>query len=307
MSPCGIVASVGDPRASCGSLRVATVFAGAGDRASAGVNDESADSEIDASADEHLSDAFHRSVVAGEERLHRSWPNLAATGFVGGMDVGLGVLALMIVRSATGSELLGALAFTSGFVTLTLAHSELFTENFLVPVTVVVTGREHKLALVRLWLGTLLANWLGGMLFVGLVILSLPSLHDVSIEIGSFYPELGIGMESFASAMLGGVLITLMTWVERANRDVVAKLVIAVVTAFLLAAPPLNHSVVGALEMFAGLFTGDTAYGWLDTAGVLSWAVLGNVVGGVGLVTLLRLVQVGSDAIDEERRSTEHA
>ena len=266
--------------------------------------DESAEvSDVDEeeSADTHLSHAFHRSLIVGEERLHRSWPNLFATGFLGGMDVGVGVLALMVVRVATGSEMLGALAFSSGFIVLALARSELFTENFMVPITVVVTRKSEGGALVRLWLGTLGANWAGGALFIGLVTIALPRLHDIGNELGSFYPDLGIGLESFASAMLGGVLITLMTWIDRTTQDTGARIVVTVITAFLLAAPPLNHSVVGALEMFAGLFTGESPYGWLDAAGAAGWAVMGNVVGGLGLVTVLRLVQVGSDTISEER------
>jgi formate/nitrite transporter FocA (FNT family) len=255
-------------------------------------------------ADTHLSHAFHRSLVVGEERLRRSWPNLIATGFLGGMDVGVGVLALMVVRAATGNELLGALAFSSGFITLTLARSELFTENFLVPVTVVVTERRHGWTLVRLWIGTLLSNWAGGALFIGLVTVALPHLHDTGIEIGRFYPDLGITWRAFASAMLGGILITLMTWIERASRDTTARLAVAVITAFLLAAPPLNHSIVGALEMFAGLFAGDSAYSWADAGGAAGWAVLGNMVGGLGLVTVFRLVQVGAVTIDEERHTS---
>lgn len=266
-------------------------------------DDAASDEEV--SADTHLSGAFHRSVIAGEERLRRTWANLFATGFLGGMDVGVGVLALMIVREATGSEMLGALAFSSGFITLTLARSELFTENFLVPVTVVVTQRRHGRALARLWIGTLLTNWAGGLLFMALVMVSLPRLDNIAIQLGRFYPELGIGLQSLASAMLGGVLITLMTWIERAARDTLAKLVIAVITGFLLAAPPLDHSVVGALEMFAGLLTGEAPYGWLDTGGALAWAVLGNVVGGLGLVTVLRFVQVGANTIDLERHAAE--
>jgi formate/nitrite transporter FocA (FNT family) len=251
------------------------------------------EAEEDAEADEaHLSNAFHRSLIVGEERLHRSWPNLLATGFLGGMDVGVGVLALMVVREATGSEMLGALAFTSGFIMLMLARSELFTENFMMPMTVVITRPHETPRLVRLWAGTVLSNWAGGALFIGLISLSLPRLDPVGIELGRFYPELGIGVQSFASAMLGGVLITLMTWI---------------VTAFLLAAPPLNHSVVGALEMFAGLFTGESPYGWLDTAGAAGWAVLGNMVGGVGLVTVIRLIQVGAQPIEEEREAAEQS
>lgn len=258
-------------------------------------------------ADAHLSKAFHRSLIAGDERLHRTWPNLVATGFLGGMDVGVGVLALMVVRAATDSVLLGALAFSVGFVTLTLARSELFTENFLVPVTVVITRRRHYRSLVRLWLGTLAANWAGGALFIGLVTVSLPRLEPVGIELGRFYPELGIGIRSLANAMLGGVLITLMTWIERATQDAMAQLVVAVITGFLLASPPLDHSVVGALEMMAGLFTTHSPYGWLDALGAAGWAVVGNAAGGLGLVTVLRLVQVGSDTIQDERRAVDES
>ena len=35
---------------------------------------------------------------------------------------------------------------------------------------------------------------------------------------------------------------------------------------------------------------------WL---GMLGWACLGNIVGGVGLVTVLRLIQVGGDVVTE--------
>ena len=256
-------------------------------------------------ADTHLSHTFHRSMVVGEERLHRSTTNIVATGFLGGMDIGIGVLSLLVVLHATGSEMLAALAFASGFITLTLARSELFTENFLVPVTVVIVERRHGWRLMRLWAGTLLANWAGGALFVGLVMLALPDLDPVAIEVGEFYPELGIGVRSMASAMLGGVLITLMTWIQRASREATSRLLVAVVTGFLLAAPPLDHSVVGALEMFAGLFTGAAPYGWADAAGAAAWAVVGNLIGGLGLVTVLRLVQVGGETIDRERRAAD--
>ncbi|HZE03550.1 MAG TPA: formate/nitrite transporter family protein, partial [Pseudonocardiaceae bacterium] len=73
---------------------------------------------------------FDRLVDEGEQRLGRSWLGLAATGFLGGLDVGVGVLALLLVEHVTHSVLLGGLAFSAGFIALTLARSELFTENF---------------------------------------------------------------------------------------------------------------------------------------------------------------------------------
>ena len=50
---------------------------------------------------------------------------------VGGLDVGAGIFGLLVVKAQTHNELYAALAFTIGFVSLTLAHSELFTEDFM--------------------------------------------------------------------------------------------------------------------------------------------------------------------------------
>ncbi len=50
------------------------------------------------------------------------------------------MLALLVVKQATGNDLLAAVAFSIGFIALTLAGSELFTENFLVPVAALAAG-----------------------------------------------------------------------------------------------------------------------------------------------------------------------
>jgi formate/nitrite transporter FocA (FNT family) len=102
---------------------------------------------------------------------------------------------------------------------------------------------------------------------------------------------MGIGWTSFATAVLGGAVITLMTWMERSSETEGAKIVAAVAAAFLLAAGSLNHVIVVSVEMFAGLHAG-APYGYLDWLGIASWAAFGNIVGGIGLVTVLRLVQV---------------
>ena len=92
-------------------------------------------------AQEEPERTFDRLVDEGEQRLGRSWPGLLATGLMGGLDIGAGVLALLLVEHLTGSPLLGGLAFSIGFIALTLARSELFTEDFLVPVAAVAAQR----------------------------------------------------------------------------------------------------------------------------------------------------------------------
>lgn len=117
---------------------------------------------------------LERLLDEGEQRLGRSWPGLLATGFLGGLDVGIGVLALLLVEVLTHNILLAGLAFSIGLIVLTLARSELFTENFLVPVAAVVAKRGSLLSLVRLWVVTTVMNLAGGWLVTAIVIAGFP-------------------------------------------------------------------------------------------------------------------------------------
>jgi hypothetical protein len=54
------------------------------------------------------------------------------------------------------------------------------------------------------------------------------------------------------------------------------------------------------VELFAALHAG-AAVDHLDWVRVEGWGALGNMVGGVGLVTLPRLVQVGPEKIRGEQ------
>lgn len=248
-----------------------------------------------------ISSAFERTVSEGHRRLTRTWPGLLATGAVGGVDVSMGLMGLLIVKSLTGNTLLAALAFSIGFIALTLAGSELFTENFLVPIAAVAARHSSPVALVRLWAGTLVTNLLAGWVMTWIILTGLPSLKPTAIEVASSYPKLGIGSESFCLALLGGVVITLMTWMERSTTSVPGKIVAAVAAAFLLASASLNHAIVVSLEMFAALHAG-APFGYASWFGMLLWASLGNMLGGIGLVTVLRLVQVGRRKLQEEER-----
>jgi formate/nitrite transporter FocA (FNT family) len=249
---------------------------------------------------EELAATFRRSVSQGAERLGRSWPSLFATGAVGGIDVGVGVFALLLVEQVTGNSLLGALAFGIGFIALTLANSELFTENFLVPVVAVAAGRARPAAVARLWIGTGLTNLAGGWLIMGIVMAAVPKLEPTALKLAAHYDEVGLGWESFAASVLGGAIITLMTWMQQGTDSIPARLVAAFSAAFLLAAGSLFHAIVVSLVMFAALHAG-APFGYLDWLGVLAWSAIGNIVGGVGLITALRLVQVGKGQLDEER------
>jgi formate/nitrite transporter FocA (FNT family) len=252
-------------------------------------------------SEESVQTAFEKSIDDGKRRLGRSWPELLATGTVGGFDVGVGVLALLVVLEASGNELLASLAFSIGFIALTLAKSELFTENFLVPVTTVVAGKSSLRALFRLWGGTAGMNLLGGWVFTGLVMLGFPDLRHTAVQVATHYAELGINLRSFAAGVVAGMVITLMTWMITTTDAVVGKLAAAASAGFLLAAAKMNHAIVLSLVMFAALHAG-APFGYLDWLGAAAWAALANMAGGMGLVTLVRIVQVGRAKVEEERR-----
>lgn len=90
--------------------------------------------------DELLDEALD-TVSEGAERLNRKWPELIITGMFGGIDVGLGILAMVLVKQATGADVLAGMAFGVGLLALKLAHSELFTEEFLLPLNAVIAGQ----------------------------------------------------------------------------------------------------------------------------------------------------------------------
>jgi hypothetical protein len=59
----------------------------------------------------------------------------------------------------------------------------------------------------------------------------------------------------------------------------------------LLGAGQVNHAIVGSLICFAALHVG-APFGYADWLGLFAFAALGNMIGGLGLVTLLRLLQI---------------
>lgn len=249
-------------------------------------------------------DTFDRTVDEGEQRLGRSWVQLITTGFLGGLDVGIGFLALLLVEELTGNALLSGLAFSTGFIALTLARSELFTENFLVPVVTVVAKSGTPRALARLWITTLITNLAAGWLLCALLMVAFPSLRETANEVADKYIALGFTWHAFALAVVGGMLITVMTHLQHATESVGVRLVPAVLVGAMLSIGHVNHAIVASLACFAALIAG-ASFGYVDWLGMLGLAIVGNMIGGLGLVTLLRLLQLPHKVI--EARDDEEA
>jgi formate/nitrite transporter FocA (FNT family) len=242
-------------------------------------------------AQEDSEETFDRLIDEGQQRLGRSWTGLTSTALLGGIDVGAGAIALLIVENQTHNVVLAGLAFSIGFIALTLANSELFTEGFLIPVAAVVAKKANVLALLRLWVMSVIGNLVGGWILMGIAMAAFPNLRATALEAGKFYISLGWSVRAFTLAIIGGFVITLMTHMQHGTDSDGVKLVPAVVMGFLLGAGKLNHAIVASLLTFAALHVG-APFGYVDWLKLFLLGSLGNMVGGLGLVTLLRLLQV---------------
>ncbi|MGH8979947.1 MAG: formate/nitrite transporter family protein [Acidimicrobiales bacterium] len=257
------------------------------------------DSSVVVGRDPEADAALDRIVLEGTPRLLRSWPVTLVTGVVAGLEVGLGVLALLYVKQQTGSQALGGLAFSIGFIALLLGRSELFTEGFLTPIAVVAAKRARLHDAIKLWLGILAGNLAGGMLLAWFAMRGFPSLHAEARSTAAFFVAHGWSLRGISLAILAGMSITLMTRMHNGTESMPVKIVASIAIAFLLAGLRLYHSVLDSLLIFFALQSGHAPYGYLDWLRFFGESVVGNVAGGVALTTVLRLLQ-------SRRRLIEH-
>lgn len=256
--------------------------------------------DSDAPVEDGLTTAFNSIVEGGAERLHRKFRTMLITGLFGGLEVGLGVMAYLAVLTETGDHLLAGLAFGIGFIALLLAHSELFTENFLLPIAAVVAREASVAKLGKLWGGTLIANLVGGWIFMWLIVQAFPQWHSTLMTAGEHFAGSPLTVQSAALAILGGSTITLMTRMQNGTKSDSAKIVAAVAGGFLLAGLQLFHSILDSLLIFGAIQAGaDITYlQWLAWFG---YTLLFNIIGGVLLVTSLRLVRT-KELVAERRK-----
>lgn len=243
----------------------------------------------------------------GERRMERRLPGQAATGLLGGFDVMLGLAvvftltgALMAITDEEVAHAIGALPFGLAFVFLTIGRSELFTENFLVPVAAFMAGRGSARDLLALWTVTLLFNFAGIAVLAALLSIDgvLPaSALDAADVLGERFVERGTGA-ALASAIIAGVAITLFTWVTVAARSEGTRVVVAMLIGYVLLLPVLNHAVVSFGEVLLAILGGGIEASFGEVVGRLAIAVVGNTIGGIGFVTLTRLVQVSGEPHD---------
>jgi formate/nitrite transporter FocA (FNT family) len=252
-------------------------------------------------------DIYEQVANNARQELGRSSVSLAISGFAGGIFMGLSALgnaiAVAMLTPAGGAPtnsalFVGKMFYPLGFIVVILGRSQLFTENTLYPIALVLAEKNHFWNTMRLWAVVLPFNVLGALAFATLATrthaLSGPSIQALA-HLGleaAHHPVTTI----FWSGVMGGWIIATVAWLVSGSHSITGSVMIIWMLAFVVGLGNFAHSIAAAGEVFSPILMGMAR--WSTFPHWFVPAVLGNICGGVGMVTLLEYGQVviGGDA-----------
>lgn len=230
------------------------------------------------------------------DELRRSPQALAFSGFAGGVSMGLTGLAVASAMAALpqspSRELVAYLVYPIGFVAVIIGRAQLFTENTLYPVALILSERRHFIDTLRLWAVVFVCNVLGATAFGMLAILTdalRPDIHQWLIQLGMQAVQGGTA-HIFWSGVIGGWIIALVAWLVTASHWSIGQIAVIWLLTFVVGIGHFAHCIASSGEIISAVFGGAVPFAhylhWLLTA------TSGNILGGVTIVTLLNFGQV---------------
>jgi formate/nitrite transporter FocA (FNT family) len=269
------------------------------------------DEEEKAQATEHASP---RAVVIheiireeGEQELERTNSALALSGLAGGLSMGFSFLTQALLHASLSDSpwrhAVDSLGYSVGFIIVVLGRQQLFTESTLTAVLPAITRRnaETLLQALRLWAVVLAVNLAGTWLFA--LMLTTPGVFPAEVtsalrDLASHAvgPALGV---TFLKAVLAGWLIALMVWILPSARS--ARLLTIIIITYVVALAQLVHVVASSAEIAYAVISGLASFSDYLVLFLLP-TLLGNVVGGVALVSLLNHGSVRPEMKGQKRK-----
>ncbi|HEX6533521.1 MAG TPA: formate/nitrite transporter family protein [Gemmatimonadaceae bacterium] len=252
---------------------------------------------------------FERVRADAKIELERSSVGLAFSGLSAGLNISFSFVAIAAVMHATGRTepgLLAAVVYPVGFIIIVLARAQLFSENTLTPVLLVLDhpSREHIVHTARLWVVVLAFNLLGAWIFA--IVLAVVPSPDVVPHVGREWLDAaarasfrGSWIGVLVRGVFGGWLVALMAWMVHSGEGAVSEILVVWTAGFLISAAGFAHSVAGATEVLYLAGRGIIGYGdwfWRFQVPV----TLGNAIGGVVFVSLVNYAQVRGSGEDVE-------
>ncbi len=233
----------------------------------------------------------------GLDALKRPAVGLFVSGLSAGLDVGFSLFLMAVVLTQADGvlpkpveHLLVANLYSVGFIFVIVGRSELFTEQTALAVLPTLRGQSSIAALLRLWCVVWIANVLGAACFALLATLVGPSLGRIAPRaFGEIAHRLTDhpAQTIFLSGILAGWLMGLLSWLVAAGRDTISQIVLVWLVTTAIGFAGLHHAILGAVEVFAGAFSGQGITP-ADVGHFLLWATLGNTLGGGVVVAILK-------------------
>lgn len=233
----------------------------------------------------------------GLGELRRPAPGLLLSGLSAGLDIGFSVLfmaAILTLLDPAASPLLQSFllgnAYTLGFIFVILGRSELFTEHTALAVFPVLQGKASLTQLGRLWILVYVSNLVGAAIFAGFAVALGPRLGIIDAAAFQAIAHELVRHDAVTivlSALAAGWLIGLLSWLVSAARETVSQVVVVWLITFVVGFLGLHHCIVGSVEVLGDVFAG-AGTTWADFARFLLWTTLGNIVGGVALVAVVK-------------------
>lgn len=238
------------------------------------------------------------------QELSRGVSELAVSGLAGGTTMGLTAMASAVALTHLGDSpvatFVSSLVYPLGFIAVILGRAQLFTENTLYPVAIILSERRHVLSTLRLWGIVFPANVCGAFLFAliasktgALDAANVASLAHLGV-IATMHPASHI----FWSGVFGGWIIALVAWLVSGSHSVSGSLMLIYLLTFLVGAGGFAHCIASSGEIIAAVLTGQLPA--LAYPRWLFFATSGNICGGVLLVTLLEYGQV-QDSVEGQK------
>lgn len=231
--------------------------------------------------------------------LQRPKRALMLSGIVGGLTMGLTGLSVSVVSAQLGpspwAQFVALLFYPVGFMAVILGRAQLFTENTLYPVALILVERRHVWETVRLWTIVFPSNVAGAFLFALLAArtrtLQPNILHALTqMGIDAARPDM---RHIFWSGVVGGWIIAMVAWLVSGSHSITGSVAVIWVLTFIVGLGHFAHCIATSGEILAAVL------GHGVTAGAyFRWLLLatsGNIVGGVMLVTLLEYGQAKLD------------
>jgi formate/nitrite transporter FocA (FNT family) len=237
--------------------------------------------------------------------MERPATSLWWSGVAAGLSISFSLLAQAILQEhlpdTSWRPLLTSHGYPVGFLIVVLARQQLFTENTITPVLPLAANFTvaNLAKLARLWTIVFAANMTGtaaAAVFCTCRRCS-PEMRDVMIDISRHILQTSWN-ESFFRAISAGFLIAAMVWLIP-SAEAAAFRVIAMMT-YLISVGGFQHIVAGSVEVFLLVANGQLGLGHMIISFVMP-VLLGNIVGGTVLFTLISHAQVMSEISAPDR------